>query len=455
MQHGLYRAAAVMAVALCARLASADVPVGRDGLPLYAGDLSVANDVVNGNAHLMTIGDSITFDITPRYAFDWHPKAWSGVVIGPNFPAGEYKLPESSVSSFTVRTTRSAPGPAGLAPVVPSAQVEYVFSGSAAPAIDSDPKTLANRFYELGLDPSSLGPAANWANAGSGNVTLTPLIYANPNGAAAGTTAMSVRVNSLDTPAALLPLNGTAATPTLVGPSVTIPAQTWDTGRYLAVDFRVAAGAAPAAGSNLTIAGVRISSGGPGLQLAATAQGGYRIEDFLNDQATPLSTLQQYVTLTDSNVALVAIGVNGLGVESSADFKTNLQALIDRYRAARPDMKFVLMTTYDIVNPSQTFNTPQQQMDYNQDMLDVARGNAGVMFMNEYGATPDWATLNSSGLLADGTHPNDAGADYFANAQWGLLSQAAAASTPEPGTVGLVMLAAGGMALRRGRRKVR
>ncbi len=450
------RTAAIAAVFFAARQAFAGGTVGRDGLPMLAGDLSIANSVVHGNAHMLTLGDSILFNIEPAYVRDWHPDRWSGVVLGQNFAHWTANVQNPSISSVTLRTTRDAEttgaGPAGLLPVVPNAQAEYVFNGTAAPSTDSSPQTLASRFYEIGMDSSYLGPAAAWANTNGGTVNITPLLFANPNGAATGTVAMSVRGNSLDTPLAVTPLNPNAATPTVTGPTVTVPAETWESGKSLAVDFRVAAGAAPAAGSNLVIGGVRFSNGGPGFQLACASAGGYWVDDFINDTATPVSTLQQYLNLTDSDVALVALGTNGMGIESKGEFKANLQTLIDRYRSAKPDMKFILMTTYDVVDPAAGANTVTQQQEYNQDMYELAMSNPGVMFLNQYDATPDWTTLNAGGYFADGRHPSDLGIDYFAGVQWNLMTQAAAASVPEPGTAGAAILLAG-MAMRGRRRR--
>src|SRR6201999_1002844 len=46
------------------------------GLPLFAGDSSVANFLVHGNAHVLAVGDSITLDVQGSYAREWTPDHW-------------------------------------------------------------------------------------------------------------------------------------------------------------------------------------------------------------------------------------------------------------------------------------------------------------------------------------------------------------------------------------------
>jgi lysophospholipase L1-like esterase len=332
---------------------------------------------------------------------------------------------------------------------VATVENEIVFNGTAGPATDSTPQSLAGRFYELGLD-GGLGGATAFANQLSGNVTLTPLIYANDKGAAANTVSMTVRMGE-QTILGNLALNpNTVGAPVVVGPSITIPKSPWTPGNYLTADFRVNAGAAPANGSNLTLAGLRISDGGSGLQVTNTPWSGAKVEDYINDTISPLQNLQQLVALTDSDTAFVALSTNDLGVDDGATFKAHMQQLIDRYRSVKPGMKFVLATTYDTNRQdAKEADGTLREVAFNTAMDELATENTGVLFINMYDRAGEWASFKDQ-YLADGIHPNQAGSDYFAGLQWDLLSQAA--SVPEPALAGAAFFACLLLHRRRARR---
>jgi lysophospholipase L1-like esterase len=434
-------------LAFLAVKASADNSL-QDGLPYVAGDFSIANQIIHGNANVLVVGDSIATDIAPYYFTEWKPDNWSGIVVGPNL--GSYQLPVSTplVSTWTSRNGRSAAGPAGIATAAPGLENEYVFSGSTA---SSD--WLSNRFYVYALDPSMGAPYA-MTNQPTGQLTITPLVYGNPNGVANGAATMTV-VTGGSTVLNSEALGGmVASTPTInSGGSVTISKQVWNDPNYpfLSFQFGVTNNATPAANSNFALAGIRVTDGSNGFQLANIAQGGWTIEDFLSDTETPLANVQQFITLTQSNIAFVSIGANDLGSDNAATFAVRLQQLIDRYRTADPTMKFVFLATYDLNRPQNTEPNGQlEQQAFNEDMYEMSQDNSGVLFLDLYDKAENWSVLNSE-YLGDGTHPNAAGQTYFADQEWNLLEQAA--QTPEPTGVAVMMVCFGALSMkRRGRR---
>ena len=197
---------------------------------------------------------------------------------------------------------------------------------------------------------------------------------------------------------------------------------------------------------------MRVSDGTSGFQLTNIAQAGWNVEDFLSDAETPLANVQQFITLTQSNIAFVAIGANDLGIDSSATFATHLQELIDRYRSVDPSMKFVFLASYDLNHPELTEQNGQlRQQAFNQDMYDLSQDNSGVLFLDLYDKAENWSTLNSQ-YLVDGTHPNATGQTYFADQEWDLIEQAAA-QTPEPTGLSAMFVVLGAWSMKRSRRR--
>jgi lysophospholipase L1-like esterase len=291
-----------------------------------------------------------------------------------------------------------------------------------------------------------------WASTNQGSITFTAITYANSNGVADGKAEMVIRADN--TALQHVALNGnTSATNQLIGTSYTVPATAYAQG--LAADFKLLPSAAPAAGSNLLIAGVRVSNGQSGLQLASIAQGGHNATYYADTASGSDADLAQYLTLTDSNVAMIELGVNDYETEDSATFKQNVLTMIGRYRAARPGMKVVLISAYDEARGDMLDSdgvTPLK-VAYDQALYQIATEQPGVLFLNQYDAAGSYAFLNAN-YLGDGLHPNAAGGDYFANEQWGLVSNAAAAvAAPEPSGVVMLCTVGAGALLRRRRGK--
>ena len=118
-------------------------------------------------------------------------------------------------------------------------------------------------------------------------------------------------------------------------------------------------------------------------------------------------------------------------------------SLIGADKAARSDMKFILIPTYDTGSPTLA--------DYAQDLYDITQADSSVLFLNLYKSAGDFAFLDANYLMPDHVHQNTAGEYYMANKTQALLDLAAA-QAPEPGTFAVLAFAGAGAMLRRRRR---
>ena len=153
-------------------------------------------------------------------------------------------------------------------------------------------------------------------------------------------------------------------------------------------------------------------NGQPGFQLANDAFGGKDIEYFIKNAD---QHMDQFVQMTDTNMLYIWIGQNNPQGYTGSQFQSRMQLLISKYRAIRPDMKFVLVSTYDTNSPVQA--------DFAQAEYNISQSDSSVLFLNLYEAAGSFSSLDSN-YLADHIHPNAAGNTYFANLTQSLLSMA-------------------------------
>ena len=119
-----------------------------------------------------------------------------------------------------------------------------------------------------------------------------------------------------------------------------------------------------------------------------------------------------------------------------------MRQIIARYKAAKPGMQFVLVSTYDTGSPLLA--------DYAAALYDIAQTDSSTLFLNLYQSAGDYAFLDAN-YLVDHVHENAAGNIYFADQTESLLEMAAA-NVPEPTGAALIVICAGA-ALRRRRRR--
>jgi MYXO-CTERM domain-containing protein len=422
-----------VAVALGALLLVCPAAWAQDDVPLVSGNMEIAHKFLHGDAHVLLMGDSIQNGLIGAYPKHWKVDKWVGQVVGPNLGqsyagnTGAWGIMlNNPPQPFVDMNTSYLPDvpPPGLAGYAPGA-VHYVsFNGQQA----GQGGLLANRFIEFGLasGQDQIYSSGKWADRSDGQINVDVILYGNPQGIASGA-ELALRTNSITTPDLTVPLNARSVQGQIVTYSGSFPAHSWDPGAPLAGSFRLTPGATPEAGSNLPILGMRIYTGEKGFQLADIAWGGRGINYYLNPANTTDKNLKDYLYATDSNTAFIWLGQNDMGPDSPAVWKAKMQQLISRYKTARPDMDFVLVSTFDTdPDPSDGILAA----GYARVLHEIAQSDPDVLFLNLYRAAGDFSFLNAN-YLEDGVHPSLAGLDYFAGITQDLLALADS-QVPEP-----------------------
>jgi hypothetical protein len=434
----------------------------------FAGNTQIAYDFLHGDTHLMVIGDSLQGSLLGYYPSRWHIDHWSGYIGGPNY--GSAPFGESGIYANEFQGSTSVIGPAGVfaadqaAPdgvnnVSPAATYHIVFNGATAGSNPSAPPALLNRLYDIVNTPTQHtnfwgGPWLDSATAGK--IHMDVLTYANPNGIAPGNVQVNAFIDSASNVIASAPISTRSTTSAWQKTTLTYDTSAWPPGTGLTLSFQAIAGTVPPGGSNLVIAGVRFYTDQPGFQMVNMAQAARTIDYFTNPNICSDQALHDYINLTDSNMLYVWIGQNGSTSVQPAQFMTQMQTLIARYKAAKPDMRFVLVSSYDTGSP--------YLAGYADDLYQIAQTDPSVFFMNVYGTAGPFPYLDSH-YLSDHVHETAAGAQYFADLTNDILEQAAAqyasgagiagaaaVGVPEPGGLGVAGMAALGLMRRRKRR---
>jgi hypothetical protein len=417
-------------------------PAAGAEIPLFAGNTQIARDIVHGDAHLLVLGDSLQFrNQIPAYLSQWKPDQFSGQVVGPNlsssFGFGNVgsdvggwgfwgALPSWIQSEGMNRTPDAPPGPDGYAGTSPAATTSYVFN--AVPVTGNPVITT----FSLYGNQDAIYSSGRWADRNDVPISLDVLTYNNPGGMTSGI-SLKVYNGTNPIPIASIPISTYAATPGVVDHTVSFPGQRWDASQQLTGCLEMDAGTVPLQDSNVVFLGARFSNGQSGLQFASAAEGGKGIQHFLDPALCSDANLAAYLEDTDSNIAFVWLGQNG-------DYQNvdQWKALIARYKTARPDMRFVLVSGYD--------EGSANQPAFTQGLYDISQEDPSVLFLNLYATAGDYSFINAN-YLSDGIHQNADGTIYMADQLWNLIDQAAV--TPEPASGSILMLGGIGLLLRR------
>jgi hypothetical protein len=431
----------------------------------FAGNPQIAYDFLHGNAHVAILGDSLQNGMYGVYPQHWHIDNWTGIVagqIGAGFvgDSGAFTFPfDQPFIAGQLPYNSNDVGPAG-AGVAPGSTYQIQFNAQPVPPSPPGfPPSLTNRVYSVGLTPNQQNTFWNgsqWAGQATGTVHADVLTIANPNGVPAGVLDFNVRLNGPDDVVASTPIVTQSNTTSIQVTHLSFPSKPWDPNQSLVGDFKARDGA-NFFGSNLAIVGVRYYVDGPGFQLTALSQGGTGVDHFLDAAAfNGGQTLSDYLNLTDTNMAYIWLGQNDAGKYDPVEWKTKMESLISAYKAAKPDMRFVLVSTYDTGNSNLA--------GYADDLYQIAQSDPSVFYINLFDTAGPFPYLDAN-YLSDHVHENVAGLTYFADLTNAILEQAAAqvageaavpsaASIPEP-TGMLWIVVVGVPLLSRGRSRSR
>jgi hypothetical protein len=401
----------------------------RADLPLVAGNFSIAQKFFHGDAHLVMLGDSEQNGIVGLYPSTWTIDKWAGMVTGDNLGATFNGDTGAFNFGFTQPFIASQTGELAdttnplVAGQVPGAT--HVINFASQPA-STGGNLLSNRVLETDLEPNqqNIFHGGSWDDLSTGTMHADAILYANPTGIPSGLQYV-IRGTSTDTPVASAMVNTQSSTKGLIQIPLSFPSQSSFRSSGISGSFRMADGVTPAEGSNFVLSGVHYYNGQPGFQLANLAWGGKDIEYFIKgaDQH-----LDQFFQMTDTNMAYIWIGQNNPQGYTGAQFKARMQLLISKYKAIRPDMQFVLVSTYDTGGAVQS--------DFAQAEYDISQSDPSVLFLNLYKSAGSFSFLDAN-YLSDHIHPNIPGDTYFANQVQSLLAMADAQAPKLPGDANL------------------
>ena len=408
-------------------------------LPLVSGNYKIVQKFLHGDAHVLIIGDSIQNGIIDFYPKVWKIDKWAGITASPgmdaNFAgdpgvAGFYSFPAPLYSVTRVESGDPSVDPTNIpSDISPGPVHQAVFS--ATPTIAFNGTTLTNRVYSHSLVDSmySYYGGASWIASGT-PLHADILYYANPTGAA--NINVVARGASASVPLSTTVFSAYSTTSMLKILPFNFTANVWSPGVNTNLDFKFPDdGYTPASSTNLAIIGTHFYTGQPGFQYANISRGGKAVDYFMSAANGSAANLATFLNWEDTNIVYIWLGQNS-GTDDAATYETKMRALIARYKAAKPGIQFVLVSTYDTGNT--VILGGQAQALYN-----ISQSDRDVVFLNLYQSAGNFATLDAT-YLADHVHPNSpVGTTYFANQTETLLELAqvplaAAVTNPTTGS---------------------
>lgn len=200
-----------------------------------------------------------------------------------------------------------------------------------------------------------------------------------------------------------------------------------------AVGWAMQAASVDESAKNIYLLGTRYTVSELGLELQACATGSSAISNHIDTSTRCTQAARnQYVKMHNTNTVLLWFGENEPSLANAAEiaaWKADLITLIASWRTAivanGANPLFLLITQYETVSST----TPARVSTMAQVHLEIAQAYEDVCFYGLGLVAGTYAAINGAGYLADGVHPSDTGATYFA----GLINSALIAA---PGPLG-------------------
>lgn len=149
------------------------------------------------------------------------------------------------------------------------------------------------------------------------------------------------------------------------------------------------------------------------------------------------SAAQAYLEYTDTDVVMIQLGANDPQATGVSD---HLPDVIQRFRNLKSGLKFLLVSQYNVNGDDQQGPRWDAQSEYMRGLAgsagneDVAFLDLNKMVLNEVGQYSEWGATTAPSadkLLVDGIHPNEAGAEKFAELEWAEIVASAGAAGSE------------------------
>lgn len=415
--------------------------------PRVAGDPSVAQRLVDGDAELLILGDSINhIYLPPAY------KKFAGFDVGGQLlNNNQSELFALGMDAFVynsdpVNNPRVESTPIynagdvtvdGITGVLPGGGWGTVLNSGVVP-------TASNPFQSVLVEARFTAPVnasnvyaetqsggAFWLDdAPDGSFDLTLFSVAGPNGLPAGTATVEVYQGS--TLLASAPLPDQVRAPQDAGWdtfTINVPGGieagpgTFGDSTPISMRVRLNDGVTVNQGLNFTLAGMYASNGlDDTFGYSSLALSGKRVDWFLDDTVLSDDTLGVHIQSTGTDLTQIWLGENSWGNYDAPTWKALMQDLIDKVRGVDPDMDIALVSQYDTRNNGQPLK--ERLAEYNQALLELALENDEVVYLNLFEEAGDAATLDAL-YLADSVHPNAAGVEYFGGVLQELYAAAA------------------------------
>jgi lysophospholipase L1-like esterase len=179
-------------------------------------------------------------------------------------------------------------------------------------------------------------------------------------------------------------------------------------------DVTVKVTAAGSSGVGLTGANFKIDDV-PGVRSHLAANTGSLASQFAAMNAT---TFENGLLALDGTLFMLEWGHNEAGaVTPIADYVATLQTIIDRIRAKLPLADILLVAT----DKGTALPAGTQMIDYALAVLDLARANDNVAYVDWYKWMGDWDDADARGLFDDAAHPSLAGGRVLADQTMAFL----------------------------------
>ncbi len=415
-----------------------EIACADNARPLFGGNLSIAHRLVHGNSHVMVIGDSIHNNMLDSYMTLWQPVGWSGRFVSPSFcdtfgheDSGSrvwpWDTPGFKESFLHVSPYDNATATLGL-PIymeaISPAAYDYIeFNNTPTRPLHGD---VFNRFYEAIVGNGDDQPL-QFPESGDRKVDVDIALFAHPGGQ---TDHLFVDIRNGKQILQTIDISTYADTPQyrFYQTSLVLPEGV----NHLAARFRADSVVTLTDGTSFTFIGMNVTTGVQGMEIQSISAGGRGVDHFSAMDSVSDEHLADYLAFSEVDTVYIWIGQNDL----TDNWKQRVADLLDRYRAAKPGIDFVVVSSYQTGDGS--------KLDFMADALwELTQESDDTLFINLFDAVGGM-DADLAAYLKDGVHPNDDGDNFFAQTVWNLIEASAAATVPEPGCL-LLLLSTGGL----------
>lgn len=413
--------------------------------PRRAGNPDVCRDIAHRRAKFGSIGDSLTASQSNSFAAlptVWKPDRWAG--FGAAAATGswgtiitESKQDIASVMTTAQRDWTNTELPAGFDSWSMWYSTVVTCTGSIVP---SPGTPYANEIYYM--TPAT---GAAWSDNGAwlnSAQTITATILAHANGLqsfklhgrdGAGVTEYEVASG----------LTSKASTTAWINQTVTLASRNYNTAGLIAA-VQATSGNTPANTDSLLLGAFTVNNGSQGLQLSNFSIGGWWTTNYLNTNVgarTPYSD----ILITDANwkgilqgvgvnIMSIWLGQNGMGVQTKAQYKSDIQSILTRGRLAHENMRGLLTATHDTDSAGLLTQVPYQQ--HSDALYEISQSDAGCYFIDFYAFAGTNASMISAGYLTNGDpiHFTASGGIYAETIRWREVALAGKGGSVNCGT---------------------